>query len=194
MPRLLLDLYLLSHNPGSSSRPMSLTGLFLVTLLLFSVPASGQDAEIPKRLTLADALRIAEAANPNFRAARNLVEIAEADALEAAGRPNPEIAVEGEEDSIFGPSLPSFFNGQALIVRMEQEIETAGRSGHRMKAADAGIGVARSEVADELRQLQLEVSKAYFQLVLAQANRTTAGAALKDIERVIGLTEADFIC
>lgn len=171
---------------------MSLAGLILGTLLLFSIPASGRDAEMPKKLTLADALRIAEAANPNFRAARNLVEIAEADALEAAGRPNPEIAVEGEEYSIVGPGLPSFFNGQALIVRMEQEIETAGRRGHRMKAADAGIGVARSEVADELRQLQLEVSKAYFQLVLAQANRTTAGAALKDIERVIGLTEARF--
>ncbi|MDE2758574.1 MAG: TolC family protein [Acidobacteriota bacterium] len=171
---------------------MSLTGLIVGTLLLFSIPAPGQDAEIPKKLTLADALSIAEAANPNFRAARNVVEIAEADALEAASRPNPAIAVEGEEYSIFGPSLPSFFNGQALIVRMEQEIETAGRRGHRMKAADAGIGVARSEVADELRQLQLEVSKAYFQLVLAQANRTTAGAALKDIERVIGLTEARF--
>ena len=171
---------------------MRLTGLLLGSLLLFSVPASGQRVEIPEGLTLADALRIAEAANPNFRASRNLVQIAEADAREASSRPNPEIAVEGEEYSIFGPNLPSFWNGQALIVRMEQEIETAGRRGHRMKAADAGIGVARSEVADELRHLQLEVSKAYFQLVLAQANQTTAGAALKDIERVINLTEARF--
>ena len=190
--RLQLDIALLIHDPIPCSRPVKFTTLFFCTLFLLHIPASGQDAEIPERLTLADALRIAEAANANFRAARNLVEIAEADAREAASRPNPEIAVEGEEYSIFGPNVPSFLNGQALIVRMEQEIETAGRRGHRMKAADAGIGVAHSEVADELRRLQLEVSKAYFQLALAQANQTTARAALKDIERVINLTEARF--
>ena len=171
---------------------MRFTGLFVGTLILLCVPASGQEAKIPARLTLAAALRIAETANPSFRAARNLVEIAEADAREAASRPNPEIAVEGEEYSIFGPTLPSFFNGQALILRMEQEIETAGRRVHRMKAAGTGIEVARSEVADELRQLQFGVGKAYFQLVLAQANQATARVALKDLERVINLTEAKF--
>ena len=190
--RLRLDLQLLVHHPIPFFSPMRFTKLFFGSLILLCVPASGQEAKIPARLTLADALRIAEAANPSFRAARNLVEIAEADAREAASRPNPEIAVEGEEYSIFGPTLPSFLNGQALILRMEQEIETAGRRVHRMKAADAGIEVARSEVADELRQLQLEVGKAYFQLVLAQANQATARAALEDLERVINLTEARF--
>lgn len=190
--RLRLDLESLVHDPIPFFIPMRFTKLFFVSLILLCVSASGQEAKIPARLTLADALHIAETANPSFRAARNLVGIAEADAREAASRPNPEIAVEGEEYSIFGPTLPSFLNGQALILRMEQEIETAGRRVHRMKAADAGIEVARSEVADGLRQLQLEVGKAYFQLVLAQANQSTARAALKDIERVISLTEARF--
>ena len=185
-----MDLF--PRHSGPLSCPVRLARLALGALFLLCSPALGQDAKIPARLTLVDALRIAERANPRFRAARNLVEIARADAREAGGRANPEIAVEGEEYSIFGPSLPSFLNGQALIVRMEQEIETAGRRRRRMKAAGAGIAVARSEVANELRQLQLEVAKAYFQLVLAQANRTTAQAALEDIERVIDLTEARF--
>lgn len=190
--RLRPDMELPVDHPIPVFSPMRFTRLFLGALLLLCVPASAQEAGVPARLTLADALRIAETANPGFGAARSLVEFAEADAREAASRPNPEIAVEGEEYSIFGPTLPSFWNGQAMILRMEQEIETAGRRVHRMKVADAGIEVARSEVADELRQLQLEVGKAYFQLVLAQANQATARVALKDLEQVISLTEAKF--
>ena len=187
-----LDLNLLTHYHSPSSFQIRLAKLFLGGMFLLCVPASGQDVKIPEKLMFADALRIAEMANPTFRATRNVVELAQADALEAGTRPNPEIAVEGEEYSIFGPNLPSFWNGQALIVRIEQEIETAGRRGHRVKAADTGISVARSEVADELRQLQLEVGKAYFQLVLAQADQNTDKTALKDIERIINLTEARF--
>ncbi len=64
--------------------------------------------------------------------------------------------MEGEGYSAFTPRHRSFWNDQGLTFRFTQEIETAGRRGHRVQAADAGIEVARSEVADARRQLQLE--------------------------------------
>ena len=85
--RLRPDMELPVHDPIPVFSPMRFTRLFFGALLLLGVPASGQEAGIPARLTLADALRIAETANPGFGAARSLVEIAEADAREAASRP-----------------------------------------------------------------------------------------------------------
>lgn len=160
---------------------------------LTAAPAAAQEAEaIPAELTLAEALRIAEVANPVFRAFRNLAEIARADAVEAGSRPNPSIGVEGENYGVFSGNRPSFWNEQGLIVRFEQEIETAGRRGHRVRAAAAGVDVARSEIADALRRLQLDVSRTYFELALAQADRTVAAAALDELEQVIALTQARF--
>ena len=160
----------------------------LGTMLLAWVPASGQQAAIPSRLTFADALRIAEAANPDFRAARNLIEIAEADVLEAGSRPNPVFAMEGEEYAV--PKFPSFWNDQGLIFRVEQEVETARRRDHRLRVADTGVAVARSEADEALRQLRLAVGRAYFRLALAQADQDTAIETLREIEQVIELTEA----
>ena len=165
---------------------------FLGAVFLLPVVLTAQGTAVPQELTFGDALRIAETANPAFRAARNLVDLAEADAREAGSRPNPVVALEGEGYSAFTPRHRSFWNDQALTFRLTQEIETAGRRGHRVQAAGAGIEVARSEVADARRQLQLEIGRAYFRLALAQADRATAAAALDELEQVIGLSEARF--
>ena len=165
----------------------------LAALLLLS-PASpaAQTEAIPPQLTLAEALRIAEARNPAFRAAREGVDIARAEARTAGRGPNPEVAVEGEAYPVFGGRRPSFWDDQALIVRFAQELETAGRRGHRVRAADAGVAMARAETADARRRLRLEVGRTYFALALAQADRAIAAAALEEIERVVALTEARF--
>ena len=171
---------------------MKLTVALLGVIFLLDATVQGQEAVIPARLGFADALRIAEAHNAGFRAARSLLEIAQASTVEARSRPNPEIGVEGEEYSGFWGDNASFLNGQALIFRLEQEIETAGRRDYRMKLAETDISVARSEVADVRRQLHLAVGKAYFQLARAQADRAIGAEGLEKIEQVIQLTQARF--
>ena len=165
--------------------------LLLLTIgCLQATSASAQNHELPASLTFADALRLAEAGNPVLRGARTVEDIARADAHEAGSRPNPVVAFEGEDYSAFDRHRPSFWHGQALILRFEQEIETAGRRGHRVRAADAGLAVARSEIAEVRRRLHLDVGRAYFDLVLAQADRAVAEEGLQEMEQVISLTEA----
>ena len=171
---------------------MRLSVSFLGAVLLLPVVLAAQGTAVPRELTFADALRIAETANPTFRAARNLVDVAEADAREAGSRPNPIVAMEGEGYSAFTPRERSFWNDQALTLRFTQEIETAGRRAHRVRAAHAGVEVARSEVADARRQLHRAIGRGYFRLALAQADRATAAAALDELEQVIALTAARF--
>ena len=162
-----------------------------VGLLVGLLTASGSAQEtIPERLTLAGAQRIAEAQNPAFRAARHVVDVARAEARTAGRRPNPMLVVEGEGYAPLASDRASFWADQALIVRFEQELETAGRRRHRIRAADAGVAMARAESSDARRRLQLAVGRTYFALALAQADRAVATAALEEIERVIALTEA----
>ena len=168
--------------------------LGLVAIVVMGLPVSSavQAEAIPFRLTLAGALRIAEARNPAFRAARHAVDLAKADARAASGRPNPAVGVEGEGYPAFGSRRRSFWNDQALIVRFEQELETAGRRGHRIRSAGARVGAVRAETADARRRLHLAVGRTYFALAVAQADRAVAAAALEETERVVGLTAARF--
>lgn len=139
-------------------------------------------------------MRLARSRNPTLAAAGNNVEIAEADRLQATRRHNPAVTTGSEGYPLFdsGSARPSFFNGQELTVRVDQELETAGRRRLRTGAAEASLEVARSLLADERRRIELAVRRAYLQMVLAKADREVARAALEDIDRMLGITKARF--
>lgn len=163
-----------------------------VLVLALAAPALGQELSVPERLSLVDALRIAAERNPSFLAAQNAVEIAQAGTLDAGLRLNPALTVESEGYPLSAANRPAFFNDQELSIRFDQEIETAGRRRLRTDAAQASVTVAESQRRDRLRQLELEVRRAYFQTVLAQADRDVAQIALGEIDQVIMLNRARF--
>lgn len=164
--------------------------MYLGISLVLSLPADAQELPIPRALTLSDAVRLAEARSPRVVAARQLVEMATADLTDASRRPNGALSLEGEAYPLFESPRPSFWDGQALTLRYDQEIETFGRRGLRMEVAEVGIAVASEEIQESRRRLRQEVGRAYFQLVLAQADRDVATVALGELERVIALTQA----
>lgn len=171
---------------------MRTTIVLLGLSLLVPFETAAQDVSVPNRLTLQEALHLAEARSPHLAAARQLAELAKSDVTGAARRPNPTVTVEGEAYPLFESPLPSFWNDQALTFRFDQEIETAGRRGLRMEIADTGIAVARADIEDRRRRLHVKIGRTYFQLALAQADGEVATAALNELERVIGLTEVRF--
>lgn len=161
--------------------------VFTAFALALVAPAWAQD--LPPTLTLQHALQLAASRNPTLAAAGNDVEMVEADRLQATRRLNPLLSV-GSEGLPPPPPRPSFFNGQEIIVRVDQEIETAGKRRLRSETAAAATEVVRSRLADERRRLDLEVQRAYFQIVLAKADREVARASLEDIDRMLVLTKA----
>ncbi len=165
--------------------------LFCSVLVLASVAsARGQDFTIPARLTLDEALRLAAERNPTVAAARNAIEIADAQRVDARLRPNPAVSFESEGYPLFEPSRPSFTNNQELTLRFDQEIETSGRRRLRVEGAQSAVAVAESQRRDRLRQLDLDVRRAYFQAVLAKADSEVAQTALGEIDQVITLNRA----
>lgn len=161
-----------------------------VLFVLWSSVSAAAQSSVPQRLSLAEAIRLAEAGNPDLRAVRTEIDVAAADRLTAALRPNPALSVDSEGYPLFQSSKPQFFSGQTLSFRLDQEIETGGRRGLRIEAADAGRATAEARYADAKRQLALAVQRAYWQTALASADRQTATNVLADIDRTLELNRA----
>lgn len=166
--------------------------LFSVLFMTTAAYARGQELIVPARLSLEEALRLANERNPNLSAARNSVEIAEAQRIDARVRPNPAISFESEGYPLFEPSRPAFVNNQELTFRFDQEIELAGRRRLRTQVAEAGISAAEAAFLDQRRRLEFDVRRGYFGVVLAKADLDVARSALAEIDKVIGLNRARF--
>jgi len=167
----------------------------LIISVLFSTTAAyarGQDLVVPARMTLEEALHLANERNPNLAAARNIVEIAEAQRIDARLRPNPAVTFESANYPLFESPRPSFGNNQEVTFRFDQEIELAGRRGLRTQAAETGVSAAEAAFQDEKRRLDFEVRRGYFGVVLAKADLEVARAALDEIDKVISLNRARY--
>jgi cobalt-zinc-cadmium efflux system outer membrane protein len=154
-------------------------------LLIPAADAVAQAPAIPQRLSLDEAVRLAAERNPQAAAARALVEIAEANRVDARLRPNPAVSVESESYPLFQSPRPAFVDGQELTIRFDQEIETAGRRRLRTDAAAAGVSAATLTARDRFRQLERAVRRAYLQLALAHADADVARTSLQEIDRVL---------
>ena len=156
-----------------------------------AAPASAQEPAVPEKLTLAQALAIAFERNPALLAVQREIEIAQADKLDVSRRPNPAFTFESEGYSP-GRDDASFINNQELTLRFDQELELGGRRALRVAAAQAGVAVASARADDARRLLALEVQRAYFQAVLATADRAVSRESLEELDRAIGLNRARF--
>ena len=157
-------------------------------LCLVAALAVGQPPTIPRRISLDEAVRLTIERNPQAAAARALVEVASSGRLEAQLRPNPALSFESEGYPLFESPRPAFLDGQELTVRFDQELETAGRRGLRREAAALGLEAAELTLRDRLRVLELAAQRAYYQLVLAQADQEVARASLQEIDRMLSLS------
>ena len=164
------------------------TALFVLP----SVASRAQDAAVPSQLTLAAAVRLAVERNPGLAAAKNGVEIAEANRLDLSRRPNPALTVESEGYPLLQSNRPAFFSNQDLTVRFDQEIELAARRRLRTEGADLSVAAANARVDNDRRLLTLQVQRVYFQVVLAKADRRVADASLEEIDRALVLNKARF--
>jgi cobalt-zinc-cadmium efflux system outer membrane protein len=176
-------------------------GLAVAVLIAAALPwaASAQypqappgAARVPARLTLDEAIRLAESRSPALLEARARIAVAEAEALGAPKRPNPSLDVEFRGYPIFASDLPPFLDNQELTIAVDQEFEPGDRRRWRRETAQLGVQASAAESADVLRRLRLEVQRAYVHVVLAQADGDAAQATLTDVDRVLSINRARY--
>ncbi|HEY3381753.1 MAG TPA: TolC family protein [Vicinamibacterales bacterium] len=173
-------------------RTLTVPCICLIAYVSFSGTARAQAGDIPSRLSLADALALAEQRNPALASARQQAAIADAGAIAARQWLNPVFNLAGAKYRPGEPTGTSFLNQQELSVQIEQQLETAGRRRWRSAVAAAAQGASRSGIEDQRRQLRLEVQRAYFQLVLARLDADAAATSLADIDKVIALNRSRY--
>jgi cobalt-zinc-cadmium efflux system outer membrane protein len=151
-----------------------------------------QEPTIPEKLTLAQALTVALERNPTLTAARGDVDIASADRIGARLRPNPALTLDSEGYPLGQGGGQGFFNNQELTIRIDQEIDVGSRRALRTSIAEAGVKSAQARFENARRILTLDVQRAYFQAVLATADRDVARMALQEIDQALGLNRSRF--
>jgi cobalt-zinc-cadmium efflux system outer membrane protein len=169
---------------------MRIVAFGVVCLMATAVSLAAQSRTVPEQLSLADALRLAEERNPQFAAARALIDAAEGDRITASRLPNPAFTAESSGYQFGSAQQSGFLNGQELTLRVDQEFQFAGQRRLRVQGAETAVATARAQAQDQLRRLQFDVKRTYYEAVLAKADREVARATLAEIDNVITLNRA----
>jgi cobalt-zinc-cadmium efflux system outer membrane protein len=150
-------------------------------LALLSAPDRAFAQAPVAKLTLAEALSLAETANPTVRAKEFEVQAVGANEVTAGLRPNPVANFLAEQ----------FGSGSVAVTQytfsVGQPIELGGKRQRRIDSAKAATKVTGLELADLRRQLIFQVKRSFNDILIAREALALAGqnlAALDEIERV----------
>jgi cobalt-zinc-cadmium efflux system outer membrane protein len=137
-----------------------------LVLVAFTVPASAQSSPAGNPLSLAEAMRLAEAGNTAVRSREAQLAAAEGARSEAASPffNNPELSV---EKSRRRPPPPDASTTE-WTAGISQPIEIAGQQSRRREAAAASLEALRAEIDDARRQARADAATRFFALLAAQ--------------------------
>ena len=142
--------------------------LVALALVLAAIadPAAAQSAAAPTKLTLAEAMRLAEAAHPSVLAREAQLSAAEGTRREAGALlfNNPELSSEAIRRRPSGPV--GAWNEWSVGV--SQPFETGGQQTKRREAAAAGLDALRAEIDDVRRQARVEAATRFLAVLSAQ--------------------------
>ena len=166
--------------------------LAAIVLPLLANELLAQHEPIPNILTLEQAVELALTRNPALMAARNSIEMAEADAVSSGLHPNPAVTFESESYPYFRSNPGPFFSNQEITARFDYEIQTKRRLKLGTEAAEVSIRKEAAIFDDTARRLRLEVRVAFYRVLLAESNRQLAQAILDQTDQVIALNRTRF--
>ncbi len=156
-----------------------LAGLFL----------AGSSAFATSPLTLDEAWRLAETANPTLRAARANVDAAEGQLRDASGflYNNPQLSTDQTRRRVPQAGLPdNRFHEQTIGI--SQTFEIAGQGGYRREAAARDLAAVTANIDEIRRQIRAEVEQRFYRVLILQRRIETereALAAVNDAASVV---------
>lgn len=152
--------------------------------------AEGADAsatlsvpEPRESVTLHEALALALMHNPELAAFSYEIRAAEARALQAGLRPNPELGIEVE--NIGGTNELSGFDGAETTIQLGQLIELSGKRAKRRRAALLEGSLAGWDYEAKRLDVLRETTQAYVALVAAQRRVDLAGELVRVSEQTV---------
>ena len=135
-------------------------------LVATTTPTRAQNAASAKPLTVAEAMRLAESANPAVRTRQAQLAAVEGARREAAAPffNNPELSLQRTRRSAEPPDGAS----ADWSAGVSQTIEIGGQQTHRREAAAASLDALRAEIDDAQRQARAEAALRFYTVLAAQ--------------------------
>lgn len=157
---------------------MQFKSLIFILALAFSATSHAEPPSATSALTLSNASKLMQERNRELLAAKRAVEGSQADAVSAGQRPNPILSLGLSSFNLNrnqGNVNPNGSNGvldQTLnsSIQINQVFERGGKRDLRLASAESAIKASQFYVEDALRQGDLALKNAYFDLLLAQAS------------------------
>ena len=133
-------------------------------------PSALPAAADPEHLTLEAAEQLFRDHSRELLAGKRAIEIAEADRITAAQRPNPTLAASASALNSTNWSAASGFRDKPIDtgVQLSQLIERGNKRQLRTEAAQSSLDAARDDLQDVLRQQTLAMRGAFYDLLLTQ--------------------------
>lgn len=159
--------------------PAGERGLLRRLGILASLFLAGSSTCAAAPLTLDEAWRLAETANPTLRAARANVDAAEGQLRDASGLlyNNPQFSTDQTRRRVPQAGLPdNRFNEQT--VGISQTFEIAGQAGYRRDAAARDLLAVTANIDEIRRQVRAEVEQRFYRVLILQRRIETEREAL----------------
>lgn len=145
---------------------MQFPPLALAFVLIAVAPHLGAQNAGTATLTLADAMRLAETANPAVRSREAQLAAVEGERREAASPffNNPELSVEQARRRSISPDGRT----REWSAGIAQPLEIAGQQSRRREAAAASIDAVRAEIEEARRQARADAASRFHAVLAAQ--------------------------
>lgn len=152
----------------------------------------------PTTLTLKDALQMAQQNEPQFLASTNGFKIAQQDTRQARAAQYPSFGAKSEFINTQGNGLLAtsrYVTQDGVHVyrewaTMHQDLSAGTLTGSGVSLATAAEAVAQAKVEIARRGLAVTVTKAYYDLLLAQRKYATAQQALDEAQRFVSISQS----
>lgn len=169
---------ILRRSPRSGMRPACCAAVASLLCFWLSPAFAG-----PPALTLEEAWRQAEEANPTLRAAQAAVPAAEGELRDARALlwNNPQVLMEGLRREVPQVSGSTQVN-QEWGLGLTQTFEIAGQQGDRRAAAGQSLSATQQMIAETRRQVRAEVENSFTRTLSLQLRIQTEEVTLNLIE------------
>ncbi|HJZ55684.1 MAG TPA: TolC family protein [Gemmataceae bacterium] len=146
----------------------------------------------PAGLTLDQVINTTLIADPKIRAGLEAINQANADALTASLKPNPELFTDVQLLPLTRPFTVDAQGGppqQDVIVSYPIDWFLFGKRAAAMQAATLGVRVSEAEYADLVRRRVLEAATAYYDVLEAKALLELARQDVENLKQVEAITQ-----
>lgn len=162
------------HRAGLRPQRWRFCALFGLLALAFTAAAAP--------LTLDEALRLAESANPTLRTALGKTATAEGERADSRALlwNNPQLTLEKNRRTLPVPGNEE--RRREWSAGIAQTFEIAGQQGHRRDAAEQEIAASHASIAEARRQMHAEVEQRFTRVLALQLRIATEEEALRLVE------------